>query len=106
MHDNTDEVGELSHRLSLRGAWLGGDDVGSRDRIFRLLRELYKLRSAAVHKGDLGHLKKRSKKAPADVLEQGLTVCAELIRTAINKGRVIQNWPTILLGGDAPGAGP
>ena len=104
LHDSPDEAGELSHRLALRGAWLGGHDVGSRMQMFQILRSLYSLRSRAVHKGALDRQGKgeRTKSSPADVLENGLTVCARLIHTAIGKGRIISNWPTILVGGDAP----
>lgn len=76
---------------------LGGHDAHSRLELFSFLKDLYDLRSKAVHSGDLG----RQQKNAAEMLEKGLAVCADLIRAVIGKGG-IQNWPAILTGGETP----
>ena len=48
---NKKNRGELRFRLGLRGAWLVGSDGNERAEILKLLREVYDLRSIAVHSG-------------------------------------------------------
>jgi hypothetical protein len=89
--------GELRFQLGLRGAWLGGRDADSRRELFLFLRKIYDLRSNAVHRGDIDR-----SQTTAEALQKGLTVCANLIRRAIDRGEIISNWPAILTGAGIP----
>jgi hypothetical protein len=94
---NDDQQGELTHRLCLRGAWLGADDIRSREKLYELLSLIYRLRSKAVHRGVVGD---QIGKIDTDaVLSEGITACGKLIRSVIERRGIIQDWRRIVLGG-------
>jgi hypothetical protein len=72
---------ELRFRFSLRGAQLLGGDLDTRRAQLKLLRDVYDLRSAAVHNGRLKETERNTA-----TLSQALQVCARLIRLAIDRG--------------------
>jgi hypothetical protein len=87
--------GELTFRLSLRGAWLGGGDPRERAEVQKLLAEVYDLRSRAVHTGKVERTEKNYAK-----IESGAALCKRLIRKMIEAdGRI--KWTSLLVGGPA-----
>jgi hypothetical protein len=78
---------ELSFRLSLRGAWFSGTDGPDRLDRYRLLKNLYDLRSRAVHNG---HLKIKQEAHNRALLRRGFTLCADLLKKIIKDGA----WPS------------
>jgi hypothetical protein len=90
LHGLNEDRGELSFRLSLRGAALLGGDAAARKGTFDLLRNMYKLRSQAVHAGRLrGRVNEEELKA-------AFAVCARLIRKVIEQG-AWPNWQALEL---------
>jgi Apea-like HEPN len=90
------ERGELKFRLALRGAWLGGNDPQDRAKIQKTLKDVYDLRSRAVHKGMV-----ESKRENYVTLGRGTQLCKQLILKMIEAdGRI--EWTTLLVGGAAP----
>ena len=85
--------GELRFRLSLRGAWLGGNDATERAKIQKTLKDVYDLRSSAVHTGRVEPNRKNY-----ETIERGTLLCKRLIsKTIAADGRI--NWTTLLVGG-------
>jgi Apea-like HEPN len=85
--------GELKFRLALHGAWLGGDDPQDRAEIQKTLKDVYDLRSRAVHTGRVEPNQKNY-----EMIERGTLLCKRLILKMIQAdGRV--EWSTLLLGG-------
>lgn len=86
---------ELALRLRIRGAWLLGENAEDRVRIMRVLENLYKCRSQAVHRGrfstgivSLG---------PESILNEGARLTARAIRRIAEKG--FPEWMGLVLGG-------
>ena len=94
LHDlNNSERGELSFRLSLRGAWLLGRDEIERRDVKRVLRDIYDLRSRAVHSGMVERTGKNW-----HTISRGRDLCRQLIlRTIDAKANV--DWNRLVLGG-------
>jgi Apea-like HEPN len=91
------ERGELRFRLSLRGAWLGGNDPHDRAEIQKTLKDVYDLRSLAVHTGRVELNQKNYK-----TFGRGTKLCKQLILKMIQAdGRV--EWTTLLVGGGLTG---
>jgi hypothetical protein len=72
---------ELSYRLVLRGALLESGDLAQRQLTIKLLKNVYRLRSMAVHNG----------RVPADeknreILESGREICSKLLENIIDRG--------------------
>jgi hypothetical protein len=80
LHDAQSNT-ELGYRLRLRGALLREGDLSARRDTMKLLNELYKLRSNAVHRGRVDRTEKNWR-----TLEDGIMLCAELIRIVIERG--------------------
>ena len=77
---------ELSFRLRLRAAWYLAKDKASRKTIMRDLRDVYSLRSKAVHSGDIGSYGDAI--AP---LTTGLQLCRKsIVKVILNGG--FPNW--------------
>jgi hypothetical protein len=95
LHDvkETKERGELSFRMSLRGAWLAGADENERVEIQRTLKKVYVLRSNAVHGGSVDTTDKN-----AATISSGLDLCRRLIRKVIDANADIA-WDRLVLGG-------
>ena len=85
--------GELSFRLSLRGAWLIGKDADERLEIQKALKRLYELRSRAVHSGTI----ERSSKT-GTTIARATEICKLLIRKTIELNCEI-DWQRIVFGG-------
>jgi len=80
------ETDELAFRLSLRGAWLGASSEVDRFEQYRLLRRLYRLRSKAVHTGELSNSKAEQQRK---LLKCGFHLCSILLKRIITEGK----WP-------------
>ena len=94
---NKKDRGELRYRLSLRGAWLGGVNEEERREILTSLRDVYDLRSHAVHTGAVDRGNRTDQ-----TIECGTALCKQLIRKAIDVGGDI-NWESLVLGGPPEG---
>jgi hypothetical protein len=86
--------GELRFRLSLRGAWLGASDQQERTEVQKSLKDVYDLRSAAVHSGAVD-----PSTSNRQTIERGTELCKRLIRKTINANARI-NWNALVLGGN------
>jgi hypothetical protein len=92
LHDIKDR-GELNFRLSLRGAWLIGADSVERLEIQRSLKELYGLRSQAVHSGFV-----EWNKINKTTIDRATEICGSVIRRIIDLKCVV-DWGKIVVGG-------
>lgn len=91
--------GEITFKIGFRGAWLSSDDIATRKRNMRLLRDVYWLRSQAIHAGKLEQQYK--KMAPTrELLEKGLVLCSILLRRIIELDH-FPDWDQLLSGGAA-----
>ncbi len=78
----------ISTAIRIRGAWLKGANFEERKAVYKLLRDLYSLRSGAVHDGRVKE--KSSYGAPVeDVLWNGINLCSDLIKAVVSSGE----WP-------------
>lgn len=75
--------GELTHRLSVRTALLLGQTLEDRSVIAERVRKFYSLRSDAVH----GSAPKKEA-ANRQVTEDGLAICARVLRAVVMSGEV------------------
>jgi hypothetical protein len=82
----------LRFRLSLRGAWLGGNDATERAKIQKTLKDVYNLRSSAVHTGKVEPNQKNYV-----TIERGTLLCKQLILKMIRADGHV-DWSTLLLG--------
>jgi hypothetical protein len=100
LHDlGKEDRGELSFRLSLRGAWLGAKDEKERAVIKTALRKMYDLRSRAVHSGMVEQSQQHR-----ETINQGAALCKQLIRKIIDADCRI-DWNALVLGGASDEAG-
>jgi hypothetical protein len=93
LHDLESYRGELSFRLSLRGAWLIGDDANARNEIQKSLKQLYDLRSRVVHSGSIAQTSESENK-----IRRAVEHCQILIRRMIELKCEI-DWQKIVVGG-------
>ena len=94
--DDNGTVGEKSHRLAIRGAWLLGDTLEERKKYFRRLRQAYGFASNVLHAGSL---KKQKEEARAKAFAEAQDICrAAILRIAIAKDKAMPNWTEIILG--------
>ena len=92
--DDKGVVGEKSHRLAIRGAWLLGETLEQRREYFRSLRAAYGFASNVLHAGSL---KKKDEEARAKVLDEAQDICrAAILRIA--KAKAMPSWTDIILG--------
>lgn len=80
LHGESEKV-YLSYKMALRGAWLFGTDVDTREKIFRGLRDAYTLRSKIAHGSFSGSLSEPQRKL-ANQLED--TLRAAIIKNLDN----------------------
>jgi hypothetical protein len=93
LNDLDDDRGELTFRLRLRGARLLGQTLEERVQISRALRDVYKLRSIAVH---TGNIPVDAVSSPIDdVLKTGCRLAARAIEAMIRQGS--PDWDRITL---------
>lgn len=81
--------GEMRYRSSIRGAMFLGGEKPDRLITFRLLKEAYDLRSAAVHTGKLNA--KQNQSSPTETLEEVSKIYACVVRKLIERGS-FPNW--------------
>lgn len=70
--------GEITHKISLRAAWMLGKSAAERRRIFRDMRSLYRVRSQVVHGRSTTDEQKREQE-----LVRALSVGRELARSTL-----------------------
>lgn len=79
---------EITNKISHRGAWLLGRDSGDRAQTFKTIREIYALRSKAVHEGQLKPLPTMEKaNERRQIFAAGEAICERLII------RLMAGWP-------------
>ena len=94
-----DNTSELGFRLRLRAAWYLAEDQAGRGKIMKDLRDVYGLRSKAVHTGDIG-----SRRDFAVLLERGQQLCQQSIVKVIRNGG-FPDWNQLVLGEAGLGQG-
>ena len=92
--DDNGAVGEKSHRLAIRGAWLLGETFEQRKSYFRSLRAAYSFASKVLHAGSL---KKRDEENRARFLDEAQDICRGAI-LRIATAKAMPNWTEIILG--------
>ncbi len=99
LHD-MDQSDGLRYRFALRGAVFLAPPGAERKAHFFQFRELYDLRSKAVHKGNITGGGAKLPDLPripyAAFLQDGARLCAALITTIIEHGR-LPNWEDVIL---------
>jgi Apea-like HEPN len=90
------EKDELSYRLRIRAARLLGNDKAHQIEIFNLLKNVYDLRSKAVHTGDI-EMKSKGGRSVQEILQAGHSLAAETARRFIVNGK-IPDWHDIEFG--------
>jgi hypothetical protein len=83
---------QLGFRLRLRGSLLLGGDLETRHQQMRSLRDVYVLRSTAVHQGRLEETERNRV-----TLNEGLRICAKLLHLLIDRGGEV-DFTTLELG--------
>lgn len=88
----------VSHLVRLRGALLHGGTLAEKKRVYRLLRDVYTLRSKAVHVGHIAEREKVNgrKQKTEEILAGGATECAFLIRKWMGLTD-LPNWDDVML---------
>ena len=94
LSDDRGAIGEKSHRLAIRGAWLLGETFEQRKKYFRSLREAYGFASNVLH---AGRLKKQKEEARARVLNEAQDICRDTIMR-IAEAKAMPDWTDIILG--------
>lgn len=90
LNDVSDQ-GELTFRLKIRVARYMENDLEQRKKVFRLVGDLYILRSKAVHSGIVPNTFKSRK-----ILHDGYSLAARAIRRIIKNGRP-EDWSDVQL---------
>lgn len=85
-----DSDAQVSYLLRVRGAWLGGGSLEKRKENHKLLKQVYGLRSRAVHSGTL------NRQQADKILHKGSVLCATLIRRVIEQGSM-PDWDDLIL---------
>lgn len=86
LSDSSTVRGELTYRLSLRVARFLKEDYKDREELFKLIRDLYDLRSKIAHGGDISSSKKKKdKKKLQQVLDQVPIILAKSIFKIMNE---------------------
>jgi hypothetical protein len=94
LSDMQDDRGELSFRLRTRSARLLGSTEADRKRIFDLMRDIYGLRSSAVHTGAVDAMCRG--RPVAEVIQEGVSLAAETVRRFIVSGE--PSWDKVMFG--------
>jgi hypothetical protein len=94
LNDLSDDRGELTFRLKLRVAKYMEKEITKREEVFRLIGDLYTLRSIAIHTGRVPDaLRSRD---ISEILNNGYSLVADAIRRFVKSG--IPNWMDVQLG--------
>ena len=92
--DDKGAVGEKSHRLAIRGAWLLGETLEQRKEYFRSLREAYGFASNVLHAGSL---RRRDEEKRSKALVEAQGICrAAILRIA--EAKAMPDWTDVILG--------
>jgi hypothetical protein len=89
------DIGELAYRLSMRVANLLGQNIHDKKRIFREVRNFYKLRSKIVHGAELD-LRLRSRLNELDSLRETLRRVLLSVMALFSEGTRPASWPELL----------
>jgi hypothetical protein len=90
LHDGRES--ELAFQMSARGAALLEKPGPGRIELFKLLKQAYRLRSRAVHKGQL-----EANEATRTILTEVQSVCGRVAQALINNGS-FPDWTSLLMG--------
>jgi hypothetical protein len=85
----------VSYHVRLRAAWLHEGSIDERRHVRSVIKNVYDLRSQAVHKGALQDKKKKENRR---TLHEGMLLCASLLRKLVSL-ETEPNWREIELGG-------
>ncbi len=98
--DDLNVQGEITYRLSHRGACFIGEDTKSRREIFHLLKAVYGLRSNAIHTGVVSGQARSGgiRWEPEDALSEAQSVCAQILTRCIMEGGRPEDWNVFALG--------
>ncbi|HUV59425.1 MAG TPA: hypothetical protein VMW09_04860 [Desulfatiglandales bacterium] len=94
LSDLSDDRGELTFRLKLRVAKYIEKEITKREEVFRLIGDLYKLRSIAIHTGRVPPDALKSKDI-SETLNNGYSLVADAIRRFVKSG--IPDWMDVQL---------
>lgn len=89
---------QLSLQLRLRGAWLLGDTIDERRKVYKQLRLIYDARSGAAHAGKIDAKRESDIKLIQQAIDEGPSICARAIQAVI-RGGGFPEWQDMLLGG-------
>jgi len=100
--DDSGVHGEVTYRLSHRGAVFGEEDAKKRKKVFHLLKAVYNLRSEAIHSGKV--LTNKEVKSggfnwkPENALSEGEALCARILTKCVMSGGRPEDWNILSLG--------
>lgn len=96
MHGDTTGNSEIIHKLSVRAAWLFGDNSAEREEIYEIVRFAYSHRSQVAHKGFLKYPQNVQDEITfAEKIEKVRSLCVRLILHVMKNGW--PNWRNITL---------
>jgi hypothetical protein len=93
LNDLSDDRSELTFRLRVRAARYLNTDVDERRRLYKLVGDLYTLRSAAIHTGNVS--KTIGGMATTDLIKEGFALAASTIVRFIIEGE--PDWQVVTL---------
>jgi len=100
MH-NSGNSGEITEKLALRAAWLLGSDVESRNEVYDMTKNMYRMRSSAVHNGTIE--KELNKIGNSDdhhsVFSRYDSLCRQVAVSILERGGWPNDWKVLVLGG-------
>jgi hypothetical protein len=94
LNDLESDRGELTIRLRIRAARFLGKDASERREIAELVRQLYSVRSIAVHTGKIDERKRGKFATTADLLNAGYGLTGRALTKIIEDGREI-GWELV-----------
>ena len=102
IYGGREERGEITNRIATRAAWHLGGDSSERQDIFRQVADIYRLRSTAVHTGQLKlRVRLGASNIPLEAaVDISLGFCDEAIRKVTEEGWYeAGDWRKLTLGG-------
>lgn len=94
--DKKDPDVSIGYLFRQRGCYLHCSKVAERDITQKLLRDLYMLRSIAVHTGKLKEKEKKMDRKSDEIINDGIRLCAELIEKIVIAGKK-PDWDKLVL---------
>lgn len=92
--DDRNPMGEKTHRLALRGAWLLGGTFEERKQRFDSLRQAYGLASRVLHAGSL---RSENETADLETISEAQDICRDAILRII-EDQDTPDWTSVVLG--------